>query len=218
MSTPNSQLPTPKGTGRSSWATVARQPSRTISPTAPSGSPWEWGVGGWELSSGSRSWPAARVRAARDAEDQAQPARNRVAAHQRHDDHRRLQPSGRARPRAVRQAGAVRPHLVPVRGRCDDDRGVDDGDDRGPGTGRRASTRSGPNPGPSAGRSSSASRRTSGTPATRTGQDALRVQVTPRTGSHMETLAFYFPAVDGRKGELALHWGTVVVPMRFEVP
>ena len=50
------------------------------------------------------------------------------------------------------------------------------------------------------------------------GQDALRVQVTPRTGSHMETLAFYFPAVDGKKAELALHWGTVVVPLKIEVP
>ena len=50
------------------------------------------------------------------------------------------------------------------------------------------------------------------------GQDALRLEVTPRTGSHMETLAFYFASVDGHKGELALHWGTVVVPMRFEVP
>jgi Protein of unknown function (DUF2911) len=50
------------------------------------------------------------------------------------------------------------------------------------------------------------------------GQDALRVQVTPRTGSHMETLAFYFPVVDGRKGELVLHWGTVVVPLTLEVP
>jgi len=50
------------------------------------------------------------------------------------------------------------------------------------------------------------------------GQDALRLQVTPRTGSHMETLAFYFPVVDGRKGELVLHWGTVVVPMAIEVP
>jgi hypothetical protein len=50
------------------------------------------------------------------------------------------------------------------------------------------------------------------------GQDALRVQVTPLTGSHMETLAFYFPAVDGRKAELALHWGTVVVPLKIEVP
>jgi Protein of unknown function (DUF2911) len=51
-----------------------------------------------------------------------------------------------------------------------------------------------------------------------TGQDALRVDVTPRTGQHMETLAFYFPAVDGKKGELVLHWGTVVVPLALEVP
>jgi Protein of unknown function (DUF2911) len=50
------------------------------------------------------------------------------------------------------------------------------------------------------------------------GQDALRLQVTPRAGSHMETMAFYFPVVDGHKGELAFHWGTVVVPMRIEVP
>jgi Protein of unknown function (DUF2911) len=50
------------------------------------------------------------------------------------------------------------------------------------------------------------------------GQDALRVQITPRTGSHMETMAFYFPVVDGKKAELALHWGTVVVPLRVEVP
>jgi hypothetical protein len=51
-----------------------------------------------------------------------------------------------------------------------------------------------------------------------TGQDALRVDVTPKTGSHMETLAFYFPVVDGKKAELALHWGTVVVPLSIEVP
>lgn len=50
------------------------------------------------------------------------------------------------------------------------------------------------------------------------GQDALRLEITPRTGSHMETLAFYFPVVDGKKGELVLHWGTVVVPMTIEVP
>ena len=50
------------------------------------------------------------------------------------------------------------------------------------------------------------------------GQDALRIESTPRTGSHMETLAFYFPVVDGRKGELVLHWGTVVIPMTLEVP
>jgi len=50
------------------------------------------------------------------------------------------------------------------------------------------------------------------------GQDVLRVKATTRTGSHMETLAFYFPVVDGRKAELVLHWGTVVVPLSIEVP
>jgi hypothetical protein len=50
------------------------------------------------------------------------------------------------------------------------------------------------------------------------GQDALRVTVKPRTGSHMETLAFYFPTVEGRKAELVLHWGTTVVPLALEVP
>ena len=30
--------------------------------------------------------------------------------------------------------------------------------------------------------------------------------------------AFYFPVVDGRKAELVLHWGTVVVPLSIEVP
>jgi hypothetical protein len=49
------------------------------------------------------------------------------------------------------------------------------------------------------------------------GKDALRLEIAPRTGSHMETLAFYFPVVDGRKAELVLHWGTVVLPMMVEV-
>jgi hypothetical protein len=49
------------------------------------------------------------------------------------------------------------------------------------------------------------------------GEDVLRVESTPRTGSHMETLAFYFPVVDGRKAELVLHWGTTVVPVALEV-
>jgi hypothetical protein len=49
-------------------------------------------------------------------------------------------------------------------------------------------------------------------------QDALRLKVTPRSGEHMETLAFYFPVVDGRTAELVLHWGRVVVPMTVEVP
>lgn len=50
------------------------------------------------------------------------------------------------------------------------------------------------------------------------GQDALRLDVTPRAGAHMETLAFYFPMVDGKKAELVLHWGTTVVPLLIEVP
>lgn len=49
-------------------------------------------------------------------------------------------------------------------------------------------------------------------------QDFLTLDVTPRSGSHMETLAFYFPVVDGRKAELVLHWGTVVVPLAIDVP
>ena len=49
-------------------------------------------------------------------------------------------------------------------------------------------------------------------------KDVLRVQVVPRQGSHMETLAFYFPVVDGTHGELVLHWGTVVVPLSIDVP
>ena len=49
-------------------------------------------------------------------------------------------------------------------------------------------------------------------------QDVLRVQATPRQGSHMETLAFYFPVVDGTHAELVFHWGTVVVPLSIDVP
>jgi Protein of unknown function (DUF2911) len=50
------------------------------------------------------------------------------------------------------------------------------------------------------------------------GQDALRLEVTTRPGAHMETLAFYFPMVDGKKAELVFHWGTTVVPLTIEVP
>jgi len=49
-------------------------------------------------------------------------------------------------------------------------------------------------------------------------QDVMRLPITPRAGSHMETLAFYFPVVDGKHAELVFHWGTVVVPMAIDVP
>ena len=50
------------------------------------------------------------------------------------------------------------------------------------------------------------------------GRDVLRVASAPRTGSHMETLAFYFPVVEDRHAELVLHWGTTIVPLSIEVP
>lgn len=50
------------------------------------------------------------------------------------------------------------------------------------------------------------------------GKDVLRVRATPRTGLHMETLAFYFPVVEERHAELVLHWGSTVVPLSIEVP
>lgn len=49
-------------------------------------------------------------------------------------------------------------------------------------------------------------------------QDALTLDVTPRAGAHMETLAFYFPLVNAKHAELVLHWGTVVVPFAIDVP
>ena len=49
-------------------------------------------------------------------------------------------------------------------------------------------------------------------------QDILALDVTPRAGLHMETLAFYFPVVNAKHAELVFHWGTVVVPLSIDVP
>ena len=46
-------------------------------------------------------------------------------------------------------------------------------------------------------------------------QDALRIEITPETGAHVETLAYYFPMVDADSAVLRLHWGTVIVPVRI---
>jgi hypothetical protein len=43
------------------------------------------------------------------------------------------------------------------------------------------------------------------------GQDALRVQVKPKSGPHMEALAYYFPVADSTAATLALHWGQTIV-------
>jgi hypothetical protein len=48
--------------------------------------------------------------------------------------------------------------------------------------------------------------------------DALRLDVRPETGPHMETLAFSFPIVEGKDAVLTLHWGEVMVPLSVRVP
>jgi hypothetical protein len=45
------------------------------------------------------------------------------------------------------------------------------------------------------------------------GEDALRVQLKPTTGEHMETLSYYFPVVGPDSTILRIHWGTTVVPV-----
>jgi hypothetical protein len=49
-------------------------------------------------------------------------------------------------------------------------------------------------------------------------QDALRFDVRPETGPHMEVLSFYFPLVEGKDAVLRLHWGEVMVPLSIRVP
>lgn len=49
------------------------------------------------------------------------------------------------------------------------------------------------------------------------GRDALRLQITPRRGAHMETLGFYFPAVDSTRAELVMHWGETILPLEIQV-
>lgn len=48
-------------------------------------------------------------------------------------------------------------------------------------------------------------------------QDALRLDVHPESGPHMETLAFYFPTVDGKDATLRLHWGETMMPLSIRV-
>ena len=48
--------------------------------------------------------------------------------------------------------------------------------------------------------------------------DALRFMASPRRGAHMETLAFYFAAVEKKDAELRLHWGETYVPFSIAVP
>jgi hypothetical protein len=48
-------------------------------------------------------------------------------------------------------------------------------------------------------------------------KDVLRLDVRPQTGSHVETLTYAFPVVDGWKAVLQLQWGTMIVPLEIGV-
>ena len=47
-------------------------------------------------------------------------------------------------------------------------------------------------------------------------QDALRIKIKSEKGSHMETLAYYFPMVEGKEAIMNFHWGEVIVPIKIE--
>ena len=49
-------------------------------------------------------------------------------------------------------------------------------------------------------------------------QDALRVDVTPERGTHVETLAIYFPVVVRDHATMWIHWGTTIIPIRLVAP
>ena len=48
--------------------------------------------------------------------------------------------------------------------------------------------------------------------------DALRIDVMPERGSHMESLAFYFPMVLRDEAVMRIHWGEMMVPVRIKAP
>ena len=48
--------------------------------------------------------------------------------------------------------------------------------------------------------------------------DAIRLDVTPERGAHMETLAFYFPVVLRDEAVMRIHWGETIVPIRIKAP
>lgn len=48
--------------------------------------------------------------------------------------------------------------------------------------------------------------------------DALRVEIQPESGMHMESLAMYFPVVLRDTAVLRVHWGKTMVPIRIKAP
>ena len=48
------------------------------------------------------------------------------------------------------------------------------------------------------------------------GVDALRLDVTPEKGSHMESMAIYFPSVVRDEAVMRIHWGETMVPLNIK--
>ena len=48
--------------------------------------------------------------------------------------------------------------------------------------------------------------------------DLLRLDVTAERGAHMESLAYYFPVVLRDEAVMRIHWGDMIVPVRFKAP
>jgi hypothetical protein len=49
-------------------------------------------------------------------------------------------------------------------------------------------------------------------------KDALRFDVSTRSGPHAETLTYDFPIVEGKDAELDMRWGSIVLPLSLKVP
>lgn len=47
--------------------------------------------------------------------------------------------------------------------------------------------------------------------------DALRMEIAPAEGSHMEVMAFYFPVVTADSATLNLHWGRTIIPFEIKL-
>ncbi|MEP7382704.1 MAG: DUF2911 domain-containing protein [Gemmatimonadota bacterium] len=56
------------------------------------------------------------------------------------------------------------------------------------------------------------------TPYPGEGSDVMRVEVQVEQGPHMESLAYYFPAVLRDTATLRLHWGEVMLPLHLTAP
>lgn len=48
-------------------------------------------------------------------------------------------------------------------------------------------------------------------------KDALRFEVAPEKGDHMEVMTFYFPVVTKNSATLRLHWGKTIIPMEIKL-